>query len=311
MTVGASQCRILHLLKGKAVKKSKYLQLVINTFKYWSEDNVSRLAAALSYYTAFSLAPFLVICISLAGIILGNKESAQAQILQDVSNVVGSGSADQIHIMIDHIGAPTSNIWATIIGVVLLLFGATGVFTQLQDGLNTIWGVKLHSNRSYMTLLKIRILSFGMVFGIASVFLMSIIVSTMITSWSNYINAVIPGLQIIWLISDFLLSFLFTALLFAMIFQSLPAVLIQWSNVWIGAIVTSFLFAIGKFFLVILLSKIDVNTVYGTAGSLIVILIWVYYSSQILFLGAIFTKLYSQSHGYKIVAKQEYKVERK
>jgi membrane protein len=266
--------------------------LAKTTLVTWHSDKVPSLAAALAYYTAFSIAPFLVICIGIAGIVLG-KDAAQHQMLQQIANLLGSKSAEQIHVMIDSISKPSSSITATICGLIILIFGTMGLFGQLQDGLNTIWGVKVKRKRSLYAIFKDRFLSFAMVFGLAFLFLVSLMLSTVLTAWANYMNGIIPGLEEVWLISDFIISFFITTILFAMIFKILPDAMIKWRNVLIGAIITALLFTLGKFILEIYLSKNDIGSAYGAAGSLIVILIWVYYSAQILFLGAEFTKVYS------------------
>jgi membrane protein len=266
---------------------------------------VTRSAAALAYYTAFSLAPFLVICIGFASLIVG-KDSAQNQMLLQIGGIVGSQSAGQIHLMVENASKPSTSIIATIIGIALFLFGMTGVFGQLRDGLNTIWGVREKSQPSIRKKIQSRFFSFTTIMGVAFIFLVSLVLSTLITAWSEYMSSTLPGFELVWIVIDFVVSFVITSVLFAVLFKTLPDVLLQWKDIWIGAIVTALLFSIGKFCLELYLSHNDIGSLYGAAGSLIVILVWVYYSSQILFFGAEFTKVYSVANGKSIAPAKNY-----
>lgn len=290
--------------------KNKAWMILTTTIKNWSNDNVTRSAAALAYYTAFSLAPFLVMCIAFTSLIVG-KDSAQNQILLQVGGIVGTQSAGQIHLMVENASKPSTSIIATIIGVGLFLFGMMGVFGQLRDGLNTIWGVREKDQPSLLKKFKRRFFSFTTIMGVGFLFLVSLVLSTIITSWSEYMSSELPGFETIWIVIDFIISFIITSVLFAFLFKTLPDVLIKWKDIWTGAIVTALLFTIGKFCLELYLSHNDIGSLYGAAGSLIVILVWVYYSSQILFFGAEFTKVYSLANGKSIAPAKDYELTNK
>jgi membrane protein len=276
-----------------------------NAIISWNEDNVSQLAAALAYYTAFSLAPFLVICIGVTGLLM-SKQSAQAQILLQIGSIVGDKSADQLQLMIDNISKPSTNIIATIVGISLFIFGMTGVFNHLSGGLNTIWGVRARAQNTLWHTIQNKFLSFTTILGVAFIFLVSLVASTVIMAGSEYLSSRLPGFEVIWILLNFFISFVLTFGLFALVFKTLPDVLIEWKHIWVGAFVTAVLFVLGKFTLEFYLSHNDIGSVYGAAGSLIVILVWVYYSSQILFFGAEFTKAYTLASGKKIVAGENY-----
>lgn len=273
--------------------------LIKETFSEWMEDKAPRLAAALSYYTMFSLAPLLIIAIAIAGLMF-DTAVAQEQIHAQIKGLVGVEGADAIKEMIEHSGDWGDSIIATLIGVATLLFGATGVFGQLQDSLNTIWEVAPKPNRTWMETIKVRFVPFTMVLGIGFLLLVSLIVSTALASLEQFMQGLLPGMELLGQIFNFAISFGVITLLFAMMYKVLPDVKIAWRDVWIGAAATALLFTIGKFLIGLYLGKSSFSSTYGAAGSLIVILLWVYYSSQILFLGAEFTQVYAKRYGSRI-----------
>ncbi len=274
-------------------------EMLKDTFKEWSEDKASRLAAALAYYTVFSIAPLLVVVIGIAAFFFGRNVSQQ-QIMSQVQGLVGAQGAQLIATMIQNASKPSSSLPATVIGLATLLLGAAGLFGALQDSLNTIWGVAPNPKRGILGTIKDRFLSFTMVLGTGFLLLVSLSVSAALTAVGTYFGNKIAGFSTAWQGVDFLVSFAVITLLFAMIYKVLPDVEIAWSDVWIGAAVTALLFVIGKFLIGLYLGRGSVGSVYGAAGSLAILLIWVYYSAQILFFGAEFTQVYAHHRGSRI-----------
>ncbi len=265
----------------------------------WSQDKASQLSAALSYYTIFSLAPLLVIVIAVAGLVFG-QQAAQNQIVGQIQGVVGQSAAQVIQTMIAGARKPSASIIATVISVVFLLAGATGLFGQLQNSLNSIWEVAPKPNQGIWNLIKTRFLSFAMILVIGFLLLVSLVLSAALSGFSGYLARLIPGLDVISQVVNFVISFAVVTLLFALIYKYLPDAKISWRDVWWGAIVTALLFTIGKFLIGFYLGKSSVTSSYGAAGSLVLLLLWVYYSGLILFFGAEFTKSYAILSGSPI-----------
>ena len=274
-------------------------QLLKQTFDEWSEDKASRLAAALAYYTIFSIAPLLVIVIAIAGLVFG-EEAARGEIVAQIQGLVGRSGAEVIETAIQNANQPATGSIASIISIGALLFGAIGVFAQLQDALNTIWEVQPKPDRPIKGFVRRNFLSFSMVLGIGFLLLVSLILSATLSAMSTYFSHLIPGFDVLWQVINFLVAFGITTFLFAMIFKFLPNVHITWGDVWIGALITSFLFSIGRFLLGLYLGNGSFGSTYGAAGSLIIILAWVYYAAQILFFGAEFTQVYARRYGSQI-----------
>lgn len=268
-------------------------------FDEWQADKASRLAAALAYYTMLSLAPLLLIVVSIAGFVFG-KEAAAGTISQQISDLVGPSGADLIETAIEQADQPGAGIIATVIGIGTLLFGATGVFAQLQDAMNTIWEVQPRPDLGITGTVKKRITALTMVLGIAFLLLVSLIISALLSALNSYMSGLLPGADILWKIVDVSVSLAIITLLFAMIFKFLPDVQIAWNSVWLGAFVTAVLFTIGKTIISRYVGTGSVGTVYGAAGSLAVLLVWVYYSGLILFFGAEFTQVYARRYGTRI-----------
>lgn len=279
------------------------ISLLKETLREWREDGVTRLAAALAYYMTFSLAPLLVLIIAIAGLV-GGREAAQNQTMAQVEDLLGSDGREFVQGMIESASRPTTGLLATLIGAVTLLFGALGVFGELQNSLNTIWEVKPKPARGFFDGMKRfvvdRLLSFTMVLGIGFLLLASLVISAALSALGEYIGTRWPVADI-WLeVINFVISFAVITLLFAMIFKFLPEVNIVWRDVWLGAAVTSALFTLGKFLIGLYLGRSEVGNTFGAAGSLAILLIWIYYSAQILFLGAEFTQVYANRYGSKI-----------
>ncbi len=278
------------------MKLKAFWQLFPETFKEWSDDKVPRLAAALAYYTIFSIAPLLIIVIAIAGAVFG-EEAARGEIVSQIQGLVGPDGAKFIETIIQNASQPQTGTIASIISVALLLIGATGLFSELQDSLNTIWEVKPKPGRGIINIIRTRFLSFAMILGIGFLLLVSLVVSAGLSAVVTYFSSLLPGADFIWQILNFVLSFAITTALFGLIFKVLPDVKITWNDVFIGAVITSFLFTIGRFVLGQYLGNATFGSTYGAAGSLVVILAWVNYAAQILFFGAEFTQVYARKYG--------------
>jgi len=274
-------------------------KLLSATFSKWSDDHAQGLGAALAFYTVFSLAPLLLIAIAIAGLVFG-QEAAEGQIFGQIRDLVGEDSAKTIQTILENVRKPSTGIIATCIAGVTLFFGATGVFAQVQEALNTIWGVQTNQQSGIFQILKSRFLSFLTVVGSGFLLLVSLVLSAGLAAIGGKLGPFIPGPELLIQLMNVLISFGAITLLFAMIYKILPDVSIRWSDVWIGAGMTSLLFTIGKLLIGLYLGKSEVGLVYGAAGSLIVILLWVYYASQIFLFGAEFTAVYASSRGSRI-----------
>lgn len=274
-------------------------KLLSATYMKWSEDHAQGLGAALAFYTVFSLAPLLLIVIAIAGLVFG-QEAAEGQIIGQIQGLVGEESAKAIQGILENVRKPATGLIATALAIITLLFGATGVFAQLQEALNTIWGVENKAGLGILQVLRNRFLSFMTVLGSGFLLLASLVLSAGLAAIGHKLEYLLPGPEPLIQVINFLVSFGVITVLFAMIYKMLPDVSIQWSDVWIGAGMTSLLFTIGKFLIGLYLGKSDVGVVYGAAGSLIVILLWVYYAAQIFLLGAEFTAVYANSHGSRL-----------
>jgi membrane protein len=283
-------------MEGNAMKKSLW-QVGKDTVAQWIEDQPFPLAAALSYYTLFSLAPLLIIVISIAGFAFG-REAAQNQIVETVQGMIGQESAQAIQGMIENASdQPKTGMISTVIGIIALILGAGGVVGQLQTSLNTIWGVEPKPGQGVWGFIRQRFISFAMVLGIGFLLLVSLVVSAVVTGITEFVGTFFGGTELVAHALDLIVSFALITVLFAMIYKFLPDVKIQWGDVWIGAALTSLLFTIGKFLIGLYLGSSGVTSAYGAAGSLITVLLWVYYSALIFFLGAEFTQVYASQYG--------------
>ena len=278
---------------------TRSMELLKQTWREWREDNASRLAAALAYYTTFSLAPLLVVVIAIAGL-LGGRDAAQNQAMGQVEGLLGAQGRIFVQEMIQNASKPATGIMATILGTATLLFGALGVFGELQGSLNTIWEVKPEPAKNFVDGVKRflmgRILSFTLVLGIGFLLLASLVVSAALAALGNYIGGLNLFSEAILNLLNFVISFVVITVLFMMIFKLLPQVQIAWKDVWLGAAVTSLLFNLGKLLIGFYLGQSSVGNTFGAAGSLAILLIWIYYSAQILFLGAEFTQVYAKQY---------------
>jgi membrane protein len=273
------------------------ISILKETFSEWMEDQAPTLGAALAYYTVFSLAPLLIISISIAGLFFG-KEAAQGQIFDQLRGLLGDESGRAMQVMVQNASAePATGFVATLVGFVILLFGASGAFGQLQMSLNAIWGVQPKPGRGILGIIQDRILSFGFILVVGFLLLVSLVLTAVIAFVGHRFGDMVPGMEALAQILNSIFSLAVITLLFAMMFKFLPDARIAWHDVWIGAFITAALFTVGKFALGLYLGKSGVASSYGAAGSLIVLLLWVYYSSQIVFFGAEFTQVYANRFG--------------
>jgi membrane protein len=269
------------------------MSLLSETAGEWYEDRAPRLGAALAFYTVFALAPGLILIIALAAVVLG-KEAAQGQIISQVQDLAGDAGAQAVHAAIESARSAGSSLLATGLGALTLMFGLWGVFGELQDALNTIWGVTTRPGGGVIGIIKKRFWSFTMVVGIGFLLLVSLAVSAWLAALGKFFSGLLPMPAAMMETTNALLSFVIITFMFAVIYKLLPDVKIAWGSVWTGAAVTAVLFTIGKTLIGLYLGRSTVASVYGAAGSLIVILLWVYYSAQVVFFGAEFTKVYSR-----------------
>jgi membrane protein len=269
------------------------------TYHESSEDKAARLAAALAYYTAFSIAPLLLISIAVAGLVFG-RDAAQGQVSAQIQGAVGQDAAAMIETSLANSQDTGAGTIAAIVGLATLIWSASNVFSQLQDALNTIWGVAPDPNAGLLGTVKRRFLSMTMVLGIGFLLLVSLALSAAISVIGSLIEGLLPGGTTLWQLVNFGLSFAIVTLLFAAIYKVLPDVDIAWSDVWIGGAVTALLFSIGKLLIGLYLGYASVGSTFGAAGSLMVFLLWVYYSAQILLFGTEFTQVYARRYGSRI-----------
>jgi membrane protein len=272
--------------------------LLKQTFQEWLQDKAPQLGAALAYYTVFSLAPLVLVLLAIVGVIFQHDPAgAWNKITQQMSYFLDQSAVQVVQNIAQKASQPGKSTIATIIGIALALFGASGVFGQLQDALNTIWGVKAKPGRGIWGFMRSRFFSFAMVAGICFLLLVSLAIEALLKGFSHYVQSVLPGGIVIAMTVYLIFDFTVVVLLFAAIFKFLPDVQIQWRDVWIGAAMTAIFFGIGKWALGLYLGSGAAGSAYGAASSLITLLLWVYYSSQILLFGAEFTQVYADRAG--------------
>src|SRR5437762_6232134 len=271
-------------------------QLAQRAVRAWTDDYAPSMGAALSYYALISIAPLLLIVIGVAGYFFG-EEAARGEIYGQLATLIGPDGAHAVQGLVAAARKPQSGVLAMLIGTALLVVGASTVFGELQNALDRIWRAPtLQKTKGWWTLLRTRVLSFGMILGIAFLLMVSLVLSAAIAALGRW-----WGLHLI----DIAVSFALTALLFAMIYKIMPRVRIGWRDVWVGAAVTAALFALGKWLIGLYIGKSSVTSAFGAAGSLVVLMLWVYYSAQIFMLGAEFTRFYAEEHGSRAPAPDE------
>lgn len=284
----------------KKLYKTAWL-ILKETIEKFNNDKVAKLSASLAYYSIFSLAPMFFIIISLLGFFWG-KEAIQGEVYSRINYIVGDQAALQIQEIIKNLSLSGGNPFNIFIGIVFLLVGATGIFTEIQDSINMIWNIKAKPQRGVLKMVVNRLLSFSMVIGLGLLLMASLLVNTVLIAFSSKLIQHFPELTIyMFYVVNFMLTFVSMILLCSIIFKFLPDAKIHWADIGVGAIATSLLFVLGKLIINFYLSKSNLNSIFGAAGSLIVVLIWVYYCSIILYTGAEFTQVYSHHLGSKII----------
>ena len=282
---------------GEEPYQKGVVALFKNTANEWIQDKCPQLGAALAYFTVFSLAPLVLLLLGVFGLIFGSSEQARQKITEQLQYFIDPSGIKVIQDIAANAAKPQAGILATGIGVILTLFGASGVFGQLQDALNTIWGVKPKPGAGIMDFIRARFLSFAMVGGVCFLLLVSLTVETLLRGISDYLKNLMPGGHILGLALFLIFDLAVIVLLFAMIFRYLPDAKIAWSDVWVGATLTAALFGLGKFALGLYLGSGAAGSAYGAASSLITLLLWIYYAAQILLFGAEFTQVYANTYG--------------
>ena len=284
------------------------IRKVLNLFKSagngFIDDNAFKLAAALSYYTVFALGPLLIIVISLAGFFFG-REAAEGRIYEQINGLVGSEAALQIQEIIKNIQQSESSTTGAIIGSIILLIGATGVFTEMQDSINYIWSVKAKPKKSWLKYLTDRLISFSLVVGLGFLLLVSLVINAVLNAVSERLTRLFPNSDID-LFNSLNMVILVVSItgLFAIIFKMLPDATISWKDALIGSVLTAALFLLGKLLIRYYLGRANLDLTYGTAASIVILLVWVYYSALILYFGAEFTKMYALQAGEGIRPKE-------
>ncbi|HEU4497672.1 MAG TPA: YihY/virulence factor BrkB family protein [Flavobacterium sp.] len=294
-------------MKAKGIF-SKTWYLLKNSAIEFADDNAIKLSASLSYYTIFALPPLMIIIITICGFFFG-KDAVTGQLYGQINGLVGNDAAMQIQQAIKNVELSNSNVLASIFGVVMLLIGASGVFAEIQSSINFIWGLRAKPKKGFRKFIQNRLMSFSMIASVGFLLLVSLLVNTLMDMLSGRLKLYFPeGTVYIFYILNIVIVFSIITVLFAIIFKALPDGNIKWKDAFIGASSTAVLFMIGKFAIGLYLGSSTVATVYGAAGSIIIILVWVYYSAIILYFGAEFTKVYAKSFGGSI-RPNEYSVE--
>jgi membrane protein len=291
---------------------TRALDLLKSTAKEWSRDKCPQLGAALAYYTIFSLAPLVLVLLGVFGLIYGSNEQAREKILDQLRYLMDPSGVKVFQDIANSAAEPKAGILATGIGVLIALFGASGIFGQLQDALNTIWTVKPKPSQGIWGFIRARFLSFAMVGGVCFLLLVSLTVENLLRSLHSYLQSIVPGGHYLGLAIFYVFDLAIIVLLFAILFRYLPDAKIAWRDVWTGAALTAILFVVGKFLLGLYLGSGAAGSAYGAASSLITLLLWIFYSAQIMLFGAEFTKVYANTYGSHIEPEEHaVKVERK
>jgi membrane protein len=277
-----------------------YKSLALRTWAKWNAYRIPQLGASLAFYTALSIAPLLIISLSVGAFVFGD-EAARGEVAAQMRSLVGEQGAQAIQQMIKSADRPATGTAATILGLMMLAIGSSGVFSELQQSLNIIWEVQPKAGRGLVGIIRDRFFSFVMVLGIAFLLLVSLLLSALLASVGKFFSDFPATLGWLTEILNLGISFTVISILFAMIFKILPDAKIAWREVWLGAVLTALLFTVGKFFIGLYLGQSSMASSYGVAGSFVVLLVWVYYSSQILYLGATITKVVADASGSRLV----------
>ena len=291
-------------MEGASAKLHEAWMLLRNTAIEWWNDNTFRLAASLAFYTIFSIAPVLLIAVGSASLFF-SRETAVNRVAEEMRRLVGEQGASAIRQVLESSAGLGQGAWAITVGIVTLILGASVVFAELQSALNQIWGVKSEVRRGLiLDLVLDRLRSFSIALGVGFLLLVSLVLSAALSGLQDYLTNWMPSFPWLWQAGNIVISFFVVAVLFAMIYKFLPDVQIEWRDVWIGAVVTSFLFNGGKYLISIYLGRAAIGSAFGAAGSFAVLLVWIYYSTLISFFGAEFTQVYARRHGRRILPEQ-------
>ena len=278
----------------------KIFSYVKEVFKEFSADDILKYSASLAYYTVFSIAPLLVILSTLSGIFFG-KEAVNGEVYNQLKELIGSAAALQIQDIIKNIHLSRNNFFASTVSIIVLLIGATSIFGEVQDSLNKIWGLRVKRKKIWWKLILTRLLSFSLILSIGFIMSVSLILNALVSAFGNFLSRYIHNFSVYFIqTSESALSFIVASFLFSLMFKILPDAKIRWKDVLFGGFITAIFFTIGKFAIGYYLGKSNLTTLYGAAGSIIIIMVWVYYSSIILYLGAEFTKVHANLYGKKI-----------
>ncbi len=276
-------------------KVRRSFELIRDTVMEWSQDRVPRMGAALACYAVFSIAPLMMLVIAVASMVF-HRDQVETAIVGELRHLFGEPVAKPIAAIVTSADQSGSTATATVVSILVLLFGASGVFGELQDSLNSIWKVQPKPNRAWLTIIKERFVSFTMVLGTGFLLLVSLVIDTVLTALSDYAAHVLPGAWV-WQVVNQVVSFAFIAGVFVLIYKVVPDVKVAWRDVWVGAVLAAVLFTLGKYLLGLYLGRASTTSAYGAAGSLVAFLIWVYYSAQILLFGAEFSRVYARKYG--------------
>ena len=269
-------------------------------FKEFSADDILKYSASLAYYTVFSIAPLLVIISTLSGIFFG-KEAVNGEVYNQLKELIGSAAAIQIQDIIKNIHLSRNNFFASTVSIIVLLIGATSIFGEVQDSLNKIWGLRVKKKKIWWKLILTRLLSFSLILSIGFIMSVSLILNALVSAFGNFLSRYIHHFSVYFIqTSESTLSFIVASFLFSLMFKILPDAKIRWKDVLFGGFITAIFFTFGKLAIGYYLGKSNLTTLYGAAGSIIIIMVWVYYSSIILYLGAEFTKVHANLYGKKI-----------
>jgi membrane protein len=273
--------------------------LLSETFKAWRQDNAQTLGAALAFYTTFSMAPLLIIVIAIFGVILG-KETVQVEILRRAQELIGAQGANAVKMMLEAAYRPGTGLPATIIGVLVILIGSTSALVMLKHALNLMWGARTNSQAPVWNIFKERLTSFVMILIIGLLLALSLLLSFVLSFLTGFVQNLVHVPASFIQMADVVFSFLLITLLFAVVYKVLPDVEIAWTDVWVGSAITAILFTLGKFLFGMYLGRSSIRSAYGAASSLAIILMWVYYSAQVFFIGAEFTQVYANRYGSRV-----------
>lgn len=276
----------------------RWYRIIMEVVAIWSDANSSAMGAAVAYYTTFAIAPLFILTLAISGLCFGHT-AAEHALFDQVSGLIGNKGAGAMEQLLTSADKPKSGTFATIVGIATLFIGATSVFIQLQQSLNAVWSVRPRRGTVWQ-FIRTRLISFAALLGIGFLLLVSLVLSAALAAAGKWLSGVLPGEAVLWQGVDFLFSLALVTLLFALMFKVLPDVRIGWRDVWAGALITALLFTFGKFLIGLYLGRSTISSAYGAAGSLILVLVWVYYSVQIVLFGAASTRVWAQKHRDKI-----------